>query len=110
MPEVPEGFLAVDEMLAKFSALPGMADRMARARRNRAERESARQGEHLTLATLRRRAGLSQKELADRINTKQPAISMYESGEREPTLPVIRALAEALDVSFDDLIPALSYE
>ena len=50
---------------------------------------------------------MSQSDLADVIGTKQPIISLYESGQREPSLHTIKALANALGVSFDTLVPAI---
>ncbi|HUS61600.1 MAG TPA: helix-turn-helix transcriptional regulator [Acidimicrobiales bacterium] len=47
------------------------------------------------LRQARMRAGLSQAEVAARAGTSQPAISMYESGAREPTVATLRRLVEA---------------
>jgi len=41
--------------------------------------------------------GLSQKELARKINTKQSAISRLESGTYNPTLSFLQKVVEALD-------------
>jgi len=41
--------------------------------------------------------GLSQKQLAQRIGTKQSAISRFESGTYNPTLSFLQKIAEALD-------------
>ena len=41
--------------------------------------------------------GLSQKELAQRIGTKQSAISRLESGNYNPTLAFLQKVSEALD-------------
>jgi len=41
--------------------------------------------------------GLSQKELARRIGTKQSAISRFESGDYNPTLSFLQKVVEALD-------------
>lgn len=60
-----------------------------------------------TLTTLRLRAGLSQKALAERCGWEQPHISRYESGSTEPGLLAARKLANALDVSLDDLADAM---
>lgn len=53
---------------------------------------------------LRIEQGLSQKELADKINTKQSAISRLESGEYNPSLEflskVANALGKELQISF----------
>jgi predicted nucleotidyltransferase/DNA-binding XRE family transcriptional regulator len=43
----------------------------------------------------RRRAGLSQAELARRAKVSQPVISAYESGRREPGLAMLTKLVEA---------------
>jgi len=41
--------------------------------------------------------GLSQKELARKIGTKQSAISRFESGVCNPTLSFLQKIVEALD-------------
>lgn len=52
----------------------------------------------LQLAELRRQAGLSQKELAERLNTSQQQISRLESSTYEGhSLSMLRKVAEALD-------------
>lgn len=60
-----------------------------------------------TLATLRLRAGLSQKELAKQCGMEQPHISRYESGRHEPGVFQANAIATALGVSLDQLVTAL---
>lgn len=106
-PEIPEGFVDGDAFLEKFTSRPELKDLMVAARQ-RLERSRSETKEYkVSLASLRREAGLSQKELADRISTSQPTISMYESGEREPSLKALYSLSEALGVSFDRLLPAL---
>jgi len=42
--------------------------------------------------------GLSQKELAQKIGTKQSAISRFESGTYNPTLSFLQKIVEGLDV------------
>ncbi len=41
--------------------------------------------------------GITQKELAQMVGTKQSAISRFESGEYNPTISFIDKLANALD-------------
>ena len=41
--------------------------------------------------------GLTQKELAKKIGTKQSAISRFESGEYNPSLSLITKIAQALN-------------
>jgi transcriptional regulator with XRE-family HTH domain len=45
-------------------------------------------------------AGLTQRELAVRLGTKQPAIARLESGQHPPRLDTLQQLADALGVSF----------
>jgi transcriptional regulator with XRE-family HTH domain len=52
----------------------------------------------LKLKDLRRKAGLSQAQLAARSGVSREAIARYETGPRIPTLTVAQALAEALGV------------
>jgi predicted nucleotidyltransferase/DNA-binding XRE family transcriptional regulator len=47
------------------------------------------------LRAARKRAGLSQVELADRAGITQSVISAYESGRRQPSLPTLAGLIEA---------------
>jgi transcriptional regulator with XRE-family HTH domain len=55
---------------------------------------------------LRRLRGLSQTQLAERMNTKQPAIARIESGEANVKIGTLAELAEALDTAVRvDLIP-----
>jgi transcriptional regulator with XRE-family HTH domain len=56
------------------------------------------QAKHLLLDA-RRRAGLTQQELARLAATSQSAIAAYESGARQPTLPVLQRLIEAAGFS-----------
>lgn len=60
-----------------------------------------------TLATLRLRAGLSQRELAERCGMEQPHISRYESGKHEPGVFQAQVMAGALGISLDELVAAL---
>jgi ribosome-binding protein aMBF1 (putative translation factor) len=49
------------------------------------------------LRELRQCAGLSQRELAERIGSTQSAIARMEKGEAEPKLCTLEKLAEALN-------------
>lgn len=56
------------------------------------------------LAYLRKRAGMSQKELADKIGISRSTIGMYEAGEREPDFETLEALADTFNVNMDTLL------
>ncbi|HEU0103304.1 MAG TPA: helix-turn-helix domain-containing protein [Mycobacteriales bacterium] len=47
--------------------------------------------------------GLSRRDLADRSQLSYPYISQLETGDREPALKAMRALAPVLDVRLDEL-------
>lgn len=56
------------------------------------------------LASIRKRQGMTQVELAQAIGFNQPGISYYESKGGHPPAPVLTALAQALNVSTDELL------
>lgn len=56
------------------------------------------------IAALRRHAGLSQAELASRLQITPSAIGMYEQGRREPSTETLVALARIFEVSTDYLL------
>lgn len=56
------------------------------------------------LKQLRQKRGITQKDLALRINKSISAISSYESNAQLPPLDVIRDIALALHVSLDYLV------
>ncbi|MBL9102185.1 MAG: helix-turn-helix transcriptional regulator [Myxococcales bacterium] len=55
------------------------------------------------IATLRRRAGLSQPELAERLGVRTATVSNWERGEGEPQLLDADAVARALSVDINVL-------
>lgn len=52
------------------------------------------------VAYLRKRAGYSQTELADKLKISRSAIGMYESGKREPDFETLEALADTFNVTY----------
>lgn len=58
----------------------------------------------LRLRQLREARGLSQYDLASKSGIRQPTIWRYEAGEREPDLPTLRKLAEALGIKPSELV------
>jgi transcriptional regulator with XRE-family HTH domain len=53
----------------------------------------------------RKLAGLTQKELGEKIGVKHNTISSYESGTNEPEQDMLFKIANALGVSINDLFP-----
>lgn len=59
-----------------------------------------------TIQSIRKRLGLTQRQLADRLNVEQPTVQRWESGEREPSLSKFEEIADALGVTPGDLFGA----
>ena len=62
------------------------------------------------LAFLRRKAGLSQEELAERAGLHRTAISLSETGRRNPRLDTMVKLADALAVPVTSLLDGIPDE
>ena len=58
----------------------------------------------MRLKEIRKAKGISQLKLALELNTNQYTISRYETGEREPGLVELVAIADYFDVSVDYLL------
>ena len=56
------------------------------------------------IAALRRKAGISQAELAQRIGVSASAVGMYEQGRREPAADLLVTMAQVFEVSTDYLL------
>lgn len=52
----------------------------------------------------RKAKGLNETELADICNISNQMVSKYERGFRYPSLPILIALSQTLEVSVDDLL------
>lgn len=56
------------------------------------------------IAALRKASGMTQKELADRLNVSDKTISRWECGDGSPDLSAIPVLAEIFGVTCDELL------
>ncbi|MCL2212668.1 MAG: helix-turn-helix domain-containing protein [Oscillospiraceae bacterium] len=56
------------------------------------------------IAVLRKAAGLTQQELADRLNVSNKAVSRWERDECAPDISLIPVIAEIFDVTCDELL------
>lgn len=56
-----------------------------------------------TIYTLRRKHGLSQEQLAEKIGVSRQAISKWEGGLSTPELEKLRALSECFQITIDEL-------
>jgi len=69
-------------------------------------RRAAKEVEHeyivaKALIELRKRKGLTQKELAEKIGTKQPVISRIETGVVKPSIALLERIAQALGAQLE---------
>ena len=53
--------------------------------------------------------GLTQKELANRLNSSYVMVNQYENGKRNPKLETIKKIAKALDVDYLEFIASDKY-
>lgn len=56
------------------------------------------------LKILRKRKGLSQMELADKLGFSKSLIGLYETGDRKPSFESLEAIADFFNVTIDYLI------
>ncbi|MBQ4091607.1 MAG: helix-turn-helix transcriptional regulator [Clostridia bacterium] len=56
------------------------------------------------IASLRHKSGLTQLELAEKLNYSDKAISKWERGESIPDIVVLKAIADLFEVTVDQLI------
>ena len=50
---------------------------------------------------LRNKKKITQKQLAELVNTKQPSIARLESGDYNPTVDFLKKIAEVLDANLE---------
>ena len=48
--------------------------------------------------------GITQKQLAEKLNTSQQNLAQYENGKRNPKLETLQRIATALDVAISNLL------
>ena len=56
------------------------------------------------LMMLRKTRGMTQEELAERIDVSRQTLSKYETGESLPDVEKSRLIAEVFDVTLDELV------
>lgn len=61
------------------------------------------------IESLRRKKGWSQAELAQRLHVSASSVGMYEQGRREPSIALLVALSNELDVTVDYLVTGHVY-
>ena len=57
-----------------------------------------------TLLMLRKKSGLSQKQLADAIGVSQASVNYWEKGERTPSIDMAQKIAKYFNIQISELI------
>lgn len=57
-----------------------------------------------TFSYLRKREGLSQAELADKLGIAKSTVSMYERDERKPSFEMLEIIADFFNINMDTLV------
>ena len=58
----------------------------------------------MNISVARKRAGISQEELAERLSVTQGAVSQWENGATSPRTEMLLRIAEVLNVTVDELL------
>ena len=104
-PALDAGGLEADDFLAQFLAEPGMADAVAKVRRKVGEAQASEVG--CGLAALRLKAGLSQKELGQRMGKLQPAIARWERNPSQMQMENAMAYCDAIGITMQEFHDAI---
>lgn len=72
------------------------------------ERKKWEQAVARSLRAMRGEAGLSQAEVERRTKIARTSYRMYETGERQPTVVQLAEIAEALGISFSQLMSEIN--
>lgn len=104
---LPQGTADLLSFLDDFDSDPATAAHLHEARRDIGGAFEAIEG--LTIRALRLRLGMSQADLADKLQTSQAAVSSIENRIRKPGEETIRDLSRVLMVDFNTLMEALDH-
>lgn len=56
------------------------------------------------IKNLRKKVGLTQKQLADKLNIAPSTVAMYEAGKRDPDTETVKMMSKIFDVTTDYLL------
>ena len=56
------------------------------------------------IKVFRKKINLTQKEISNKLGITERAYQYYESGNREPNVETLKAIADTLDISIDYLL------
>ena len=58
----------------------------------------------MSFLSAREKAGLTQREVAEKLNIDQSAVSLWENGKNNPRTALLTAIAELYGCTVDDLL------
>lgn len=58
----------------------------------------------MRIKNLRKKVGLTQKQLADKLNIAPSTVAMYEAGKRDPDTETLKMMSKIFDVTTDYLL------
>lgn len=106
-PAILNGGTEAGEFFARRSRDPARAARLASARKKLGQALEATHGQRTGLVALRMKAGLSQTELAQRMQTQQPSVARWERSPKTISFQNMEAMAAALGVSAVEVFTAI---
>lgn len=107
-PAILQGGTEAGEYFERRNSDPLRATRLNKARKKLGHALETKAGQTTSLVALRMKAGLSQSELAKRMNTQQPSVARWERAPESMSFSTIEALAVALQVETMAVCAAIS--
>ena len=62
------------------------------------------------IKTIRKKLGITQEELAEKLNVTRQAVSNWENGKTEPDIETLTKMAQIFDISIDKLVDGVPKE
>lgn len=106
-PAILNGGTEAGEFFARRSRDPVRAARLATSRKKLGQALEATHGQRTGLVALRMKAGLSQTELAQRMQTQQPSVARWERSPKTMSVQIIESMAAALGVVAVEVFSAI---
>lgn len=104
--QLPEGFLTLDDFLEN-EIDAALSKELPEARRHLAIIRKQSPNFVERLSDIRLEAGISQTDLAAKIGSSQPRLSLWEAGKEKPSFECISKLKKELNVDYNRIMAAL---
>lgn len=106
-PAILNGGTEAGEFFSRRSRDPVHAARLVTSRKKLGQALEATHGKRAGLVALRMKAGLSQTELARRMQTQQPSVARWERSPKTMSVQIIESMAVALGVGATEVFSAI---